>query len=144
MIKKWILLLALVMGSLVQAQAQETEEAKARALKQDKALPTSRITFVHNAFNFKKIKADEVVIATFYFKNTGTQPLKIYDVQTSCGCTVTDWDKSPVAPDDIGKISVKYTPSLKNQFGRQQKVLLIISNAVNREEKLYLVGEVLK
>lgn len=142
--KQWMLLLALMVASIVQIQAQETEEEKARALKQDKALPTSRITFVHNAFNFKKIKAESVISATFYFKNTGTQPLKIYDVQTSCGCTVTDWGKAPVAPDAIGKITVKYTPSLKNQMGRQQKVLLIISNAVNREEKLYLVGEVVK
>lgn len=144
MIKKWMLLIAVMIGGIFHIQAQETEEAKAKALKQDKALPAPRITFVHNAYNFKTINAKDVVTATFYFKNTGTQPLKIYDVQTSCGCTLTEWDKTPVAPDAIGKISVNYDPSKKKQIGKQQKVLLIISNAVNREEKLYLVGEVLK
>lgn len=142
--KNWILILVGVLFLTIQAYAQEEEMNKARALKQDKALPAPRITFVHNAFNFKTIKADQKVNATFYFKNTGTQPLRVYDVQTSCGCTVTEWDKSVVAPDAIGKISVSYDPTLKNQLGKQRKVLLIISNAINKEEKLYLIGEVVK
>ncbi|EAY30111.1 DUF1573 domain-containing protein [Microscilla marina] len=139
--KSLIILLTSVFFLTTQAFAQK--EA-AEALKQDLNLKTPRITFAHNAYNFKTIKADEVVNVTFHFKNTGTKPLQIYDVQTTCGCTLTDWDREVVHPNAVGKISVSYHPAKKQQLGKQQKVVLIISNAINREEKVYLVGEVLK
>lgn len=136
-----MLVLTCIVFWATQAQAQQE---KAEALKQNLTLKTPQITFVYNAFNFKTIKSDKTVNATFYFKNTGTQPLQIYDVQTTCGCTLTEWDKNIVHPNATGKISVKYNPEKKQQFGKQKKVILIISNAVNKEEKVYLVGEVVK
>ena len=139
--KSIIILLTSVFFIATQAFAQKEE---AEALKQDLNLKAPRITFAHNAYNFKKIKPDGVVNVTFHFKNTGTQPLQIYDVQTTCGCTLTDWDKGVVQPNAVGKISVSYHPAKKKQLGKQQKVILIISNAINREEKVYLVGEIVK
>src|SRR5689334_12144293 len=34
----------------------------------------------------------------FKFTNTGSEPLVISDVRTSCDCTLADWPKDPIQP----------------------------------------------
>lgn len=42
-------------------------------------------------------------------------------------------------PGGKGKITVIYTPK-PNQKNEQRKVILVISNAINQEELLYMTG----
>lgn len=102
-----------------------------------------RITFQVQEHHFGNIKLGDAVSYHFEYTNTGKQPLKILAVQTSCDCTTTIWDKKPIAQGEKAKITVIYTPK-PNQVGDQRKVILVISNAQNKEERIYLKGSVSK
>jgi hypothetical protein len=56
--------------------------------------------------------------AVFVLKNTGSQPLIIQMVNTSCGCTVPEWDKQPIAPGKSTEIKVSITPEEKGYFNK--------------------------
>lgn len=45
---------------------------------------------------------------TFTFTNTGSTPVVIQTVISSCGCTTPTWTKSPVLPGKNGEINVVY------------------------------------
>ncbi|MDO6739372.1 DUF1573 domain-containing protein [Wenyingzhuangia sp. 2_MG-2023] len=45
---------------------------------------------------------------TFKFFNTGTKPLVIKEVITSCGCIVADFPESIILPESFGFINVEY------------------------------------
>ena len=49
------------------------------------------------------------VSCTFTLKNTGSKPVVIYNVTTTCGCTNVDWTKEPIRPGKTGSISVTYS-----------------------------------
>ncbi len=118
---------------------------KAEALPQDTTLTRPQITFVNKTYDFGKVNKGEKVLTSFYFKNTGTRPLRILQVQTSCGCTATDWSKEPIAPNAVSEITVIFDPDYQeNLKGSQEKALLVISNGINKEEILILKGEVIK
>ena len=42
----------------------------------------------------------------FVFTNTGKEPLIIEKAKGSCGCTVPEWPKEPIAPGETAKINV--------------------------------------
>ncbi|PKQ68595.1 DUF1573 domain-containing protein [Raineya orbicola] len=98
-----------------------------------------RITFTSNTFHFGNLKMGNSVSHTFEFTNTGKKDLKILSVQTSCNCTTTLLEKKIIRPGEKGRITVIYTPK-PNQKNEQKKVILVISNAINKEELLYMTG----
>ena len=50
------------------------------------------------------------VIHEFSFVNNSSRPIKIINVQASCGCTTPDWSKEPVAPGKSGFIQASFNP----------------------------------
>lgn len=100
-----------------------------------------KVTFEKSEFNFGDIQQGEKVEHVFTFENSGTEPLILSNVTTTCGCTATDWPRDPVAPGKSGSIKVVFNSAGK--MGRQNKVVTVVSNAVNSQEKVSLVGNVL-
>lgn len=90
------------------------------------------ITFLEKSHDFGDIQQGEKVEYVFKFKNTGTQPLVISDVMTTCACTAKQWSKDPVLPGKTGEITVSFDSAGK--MGMQNKVITIISNATNSRE----------
>jgi hypothetical protein len=118
---------------------------KAEGIPQDTTLKTPKIIFANSQHDFGEIRKGEKVLTSFYFKNTGTRPLVILQVQTSCGCTATHWSKEPIAPNATSEIAVTFDSAAGDKLiGQQNKSLLVISNAVNKEVELYLKGNVVK
>ena len=63
----------------------------------------------------------------FTFKNNGHEPIIIEKAQPSCGCTVPQFSKEPVAPGTTGVINVAYhTKGKPNGF---TKTITVVSNA---------------
>ena len=86
------------------------------------------ITFEETSHDFGDIYQEDKVEHVFAFENTGTAPLIITSVQTTCGCTAPEWPKEPVLPGESGNIKVVFNSAGK--FGRQNKVISVISNSV--------------
>lgn len=112
------------------------------AFAQQKAATVSgpQITFQESEFNFGDLKQGEKVEHVFTFKNTGTAPLILSNVLTTCGCTASEWPKEPVAPGKTAQIKVTFNSAGK--MGVQNKVVTIVSNAVNAQEQVKMVGNV--
>ena len=56
---------------------------------------------------------DGPVTCTFTVKNIGKEPIAIYEVVTSCGCTDAQWTREPIQPGKTGSITGTY----KNEDG---------------------------
>lgn len=79
------------------------------------------------------------VTATFRITNKGNKPLVISNVTTSCGCTVADWTKEPIAPGKTGVVSSTFDAKA---IGRFQKSVGIYCNASDKPLYLAIRGEV--
>ena len=100
----------------------------------------AKIEFTKETHDYGTVKYGADGTCTFEFKNTGTEPLIIANAKGSCGCTVPEWPKEPIAPEAKASIKVKYDT---NRPGVINKNVTITSNAVNAPEKvIYIKGTV--
>lgn len=98
------------------------------------------ITFAETKHDFGNIKQGDVVEYTFNFKNTGNQPLLISDVGVTCGCTATDYTKTPVAPGQGGYVKAKFNSAYKS--GMQNKIITVKSNATAGDAQVAIISNV--
>lgn len=103
--KRVLISLALLAGTVVAVQAQET-------IKFDKS--------VHDFGNIPEEGGP--VTYSFEFTNTGNTPLIIQDVAASCGCTTPGWSKEPIAPGARGYVKATFTPSGAVSFDKSLTV----------------------
>ncbi len=75
---------------------------------------------------------------TFTFTNKGTTPIIINNATASCGCTVPNFSKEPVAPGGQGSVTVVFDSSGKNgNFSKNITVLTSIGQTT-----LFIKGNV--
>ncbi len=84
------------------------------------------MTFAETEHDFGTINEGDVVEHTFSFTNTGKSPLVIVNAKGSCGCTVPEWPKEPVAPGATGTMLVKFNSNGKPNA--QNKQVTITAN----------------
>lgn len=103
---------------------------------------TGNAKFNSLSHNFGKI-AEEVgsAVCEFTFTNTGTTPIIIQDIRTSCGCTTPQYTKEPVLPGKKGTIKVSY--STEGRVGSFDKKITVFTNEPNVVYTLSIKGEVL-
>jgi Protein of unknown function (DUF1573) len=90
------------------------------------------LTWEKPTHDFGDIQQGDKVENTFHFTNTGTEPLIITNVTVTCGCTVPKgWPRDPIAVGGKGEIVVAFNSLGK--VGKQNKVVTVVSNAVNPE-----------
>ena len=86
--------------------------------------------------DFGKVLQGEVVTYSFHFTNTGNAPLLISNVSTSCGCTVGDYPRTPIAPGKGGVIKATYNS--KGHHGMQNRSLTVVANTMPNRTMLHL------
>lgn len=90
------------------------------------------ITFEKKSHDFGDIVQGDKVEYIFSFSNSGTEPLIITNVEVTCGCTTPKgWPRDPIPPGGKGELTVAFRSAGK--IGRQNKPVIVISNAVNPE-----------
>ena len=72
----------------------------------------AELRFKTNDLQLKATSQDRELKAVFPFSNSGTTPVWIVGVTTSCGCTVATADKPRYEPGDAGQITAIYTIGL--------------------------------
>jgi hypothetical protein len=81
-------------------------------------MPATTVETSQTEMELQDLKAGKTSEAVFVLKNTGTKPLVIQHVESSCGCTVPEWEKQPVATDKSTEIRVKITPDSPEYFSK--------------------------
>ncbi len=94
---------------------------------------------VHDFGTFKEEAGLQT--ATFLLKNTGTVPLVITNVKSSCGCTVADYTKEPIAPNAEGFVKATYNP--RNRPNKFSKTVTVYSNSDKPTTLLRIQGNVI-
>ncbi len=120
--RRMVLLAALVLSSLV-GWAQ------------------GEISFTLVDFNFGTIyEEDGPVKHAFEFVNTGTEPVILESVGTSCGCTVPHWSNRPVQPGARDTVVAQFNPA--GRAGQFYKVITVRANTVPATYRLTIQGEI--
>ena len=101
----------------------------------------ARVTFLEEAHDFGDIVQGDKVEYVFAFENTGNEPLILSNVLTTCGCTATNWPRDPILPGRSGEIAVSFNSAGK--MGKQNKVITVVSNAINAHSRVRIVSNVL-
>tara|TARA_B100000963_G_scaffold354054_1_gene369897 strand:+ start:79 stop:534 length:456 start_codon:yes stop_codon:yes gene_type:complete len=96
--------------------------------------------FEATEWDFGEIDQGDAVEYAFKFKNSGTDPLIITNAKGSCGCTVPEWPREPVAPGETGVIDVKFNS--KGKKGKQNKRVTLTTNMVPSQQVLIVKGQV--
>jgi hypothetical protein len=104
------------------------------------SLSLPKISFVTNEHDFGFIKEGEKVQCSFLYTNKGNSPLIISTIKTSCGCTATEYTKSPVLPNDTGVVKVTFNS--EGFPGSFQKTVEVVSNTIPNQTKLLIIGDV--
>lgn len=76
---------------------------------------------------------------SFYFKNKGSEPLRIEKVIPSCGCTTVEWPKGTIEPGKADVITAIYDAKMLGTF---YKELAVYTNASQAPVYLSLEGRV--
>jgi hypothetical protein len=97
-------------------------------------------TFVEEQHDFGNITAGEKVAYSFKFKNTGNANLIIASAAGSCGCTVPEWPKEPIAPGQENVINVIFNSEGKS--GAQHKTVTLTANTIPNTKILTITGDV--
>lgn len=129
---KKILVIMTFVVAFVNGYAQEAAELVASG---------ARLVFVEESFDFGDIQQGDKVDHTFEFENAGDQPLILSNVLTTCGCTASDWPREPITPGEMASIKVTFNSAGK--MGVQNKIITIVSNAVNQRERIKITTNVL-
>jgi hypothetical protein len=104
--------------------------------------PVTNIGFKAESHDFGKIKQDSENHYVFNFINTGQEPLVISNAVGSCGCTVPEYPKHPIAPGETGEINVVYKPG--KQEGQQNKTVTVTANTEPAQTVLRILADVQK
>lgn len=101
-----------------------------------------KMDFASLEHDFGQINGDDKVETTFTFTNNGEADILISDAKGSCGCTVPEYPKEPIAPGEKGEIKVSFSPKGKN--GMQHKTVTLFTNTAAGFEKLSVKANIVK
>lgn len=135
-----IVFLGMALSACTSGAGENAEERKADYAEYVD-LPTS-IEFDEGTYNFGEVIDGEMVKHTFHFTNTGDENLVLFDVKTSCGCTVPEnWPKQPIPPGEGGDIKVIFNSH--DKVGKVNKSIRVEANTNPTVTSVFLTGEVL-
>jgi hypothetical protein len=96
--------------------------------------------FESETIDLGKVKQSVPATATFVVKNVGTEPLIIEQANPTCGCTMGDYTKSPIAPGKTGTITATYNAQAANHFDKHLSVKFA---GVDELKSITITGDVL-
>lgn len=104
------------------------------------ALLASPISWKSEAIEIGEIPQNKPKAIEFEFKNTGTKDVVITNVKASCGCTATDYTKTPVKPGATAKVTATFNAANKGAFTKQ---VTVTTNAEETPKVLTFKGVVI-
>ncbi len=120
------------------ADANKAAGADAAAEADD--TPKTKIEFAEMTHDFGTIDEGDKVSHVFKFTNAGEEPLIINSAKGSCGCTVPEWPRDPIAPGGEGEIKVEFNS--KGKKNKQTKTVTINANTDPNPTRLTIKADV--
>lgn len=102
--------------------------------------PASPVEWKETTHDFGEIKKGTPVSHNFTFVNTTKQTVIITNVKAACGCTATDYTKTPVKPGETAYVKATYNAATVGSFSKTVNVTL---NEDESPKTLTIKGKVL-
>ena len=99
------------------------------------------IKFTEGTYDFGKIIQGEKVSHKFSFTNEGKSNLIITSAKGSCGCTIAEPTKAPIAPGGTGTIDVTFDSNGKS--GMVKKDVSVVTNCEPNTVFISITGNVI-
>lgn len=96
--------------------------------------------FTNETIDFGKIKQGVPQKGTFTVTNIGKTPLIIEQANPTCGCTISDYTKEPIAPGKTGVINATYNAAAMGHF---EKHLTVKFAGVDEMKSITFTGDVI-
>jgi hypothetical protein len=128
-------LMAFTLTTGLFAQTQGTTTAPATQKKADEVAK-----FKSETIDLGKIQQGTPTAAMFSVANVGTEPLIIEAANPTCGCTISDYTKEPIAAGKAGSIKATYNAA---NVGAFEKHLTVKFAGVSEVKSITIKGEVL-
>jgi hypothetical protein len=96
--------------------------------------------FKSETIELGKIKQSNPTSAIFEVTNVSKEPLIIETANPTCGCTISDYTKSPIAPGKLGEVKATYNAA---NLGAFTKTLTVKFAGVDELKSITIKGEVL-
>ncbi len=97
--------------------------------------------FEEETHDFGRITQGEKVSFGFKFKNTGSSNLIISSASGSCGCTVPEYPKKPIAPGEEATINVVF--SSEGKSGVVEKSVTMVTNCEPSTKIIYIKANII-
>ena len=105
-----------------------------------KTVTISPVSWKSEMINLGEIPQGTPKSLDFEFKNTGTTDIIITNVKAACGCTATDYTKTPIKPGKSAKVTATYNAAAKGGF---TKTVTVTTNAEEAPKVLTFKGTVI-
>ena len=105
-----------------------------------KTVKASSVTWKSESIDLGSIPQGTPKSLDFEFKNTGKTDVIITNVKAACGCTATDYTKTPIKPGQNAKITATYNAANKGAF---TKTVTVTTNAEETPKVLTFKGTVI-
>lgn len=144
---KKITLLVLSMTALLAVKAQQPAHNEndghnhGTPAAKPAAAASAELQFKEMEYDFAKIPQGKPVYHFFEVVNKGTTPIKLDNIQASCGCTTPEWDREPIAPGATTKIKVGFNAAAEGVF---DKYITIFYNNSSQTKQIRIKGFVWK
>jgi len=99
-----------------------------------------KIRFSESMYDFGIVDEGAIVTHRFSFQNVGKEPLIISRGSSTCGCTVPEFPRTPIAPGDTSSVKVVF--NTENKSGPQKKPVTLTANTYPNQTTIRLVGVV--
>ena len=96
--------------------------------------------FANETIDFGKIKQSVPAKGTFTVTNISSAPLIIEQANPTCGCTISDYTKEPIAPGKTGVINATYNAANAGHF---EKHLTVKFAGIDEMKSITFTGEVI-
>lgn len=137
-------LFVFLLGTYFVIQATSAPEVKV-AFYSNSAKEKPQVEVKSTTFDMGKMKVSEQKTAEFTLKNAGAKPLQLYDISSSCGCTVGQISylgkeskefgmhsvgafETPIAPNTEAKVKITYRPYVMPVYGKVEREVYIATN----------------
>lgn len=125
------------------ASAQTAKAVPATVAQTAPAKPAkpSLVTWTKDVHDFGDLKKGVPASYDFTFKNTTKETILITNVKASCGCTATNYTKTPIKPGETASITATYNAAAVGPFS---KAVTVTTNDTETPKVLTIKGKVVE
>lgn len=101
----------------------------------------SMVTWTKDVHDFGDLKKAVPASYDFTFKNTTKETILITNVKASCGCTATNYTKTPIKPGEMASVTATFNAASAGPFS---KAITVTTNDSETPKILTIKGKVVE